>query len=106
MQTNEGRRKIRMQILSYSFSVVLQNYCAEMQGGKRLTVLPNGVTFNLCVYACDYMFFLPFWLPLEHGASMKLPVSLQFLNLGQSVGLLGRVISSSQGLYLHRTTQT
>jgi hypothetical protein len=42
---------------------------------------------------------------LEHGASMKLPVSLQFLNLGQSVGLLERVISSSQDLYLHRTTQ-
>jgi hypothetical protein len=47
------------------------------------------------------MLFL-FELPLDHGAS----VSLQFLNLGQSVGLLGRVISSSQDLYLHRTMQT
>jgi hypothetical protein len=37
---------------------------------------------------------------------MKLPVSLHFLNLGQSVGLLGRVISSSQDLYLHRATET
>jgi hypothetical protein len=37
---------------------------------------------------------------------MKLPISLQFLNLGQSVGLLGRVISSSQDLYLHTATQT
>jgi hypothetical protein len=37
---------------------------------------------------------LCFWLPLEHGASMKLPVSLQFLNLGHSVGFLERVISS------------
>jgi hypothetical protein len=45
-------------------------------------------------------------LPLEHEASMKLSVSLQFLNLGQSVGLLGRVISSSQDLYQHRTIQT
>jgi hypothetical protein len=36
---------------------------------------------------------------------MKLSISLQFLNLGQSVGLLGRVISLSQDLYLHRTTQ-
>jgi hypothetical protein len=44
------------------------------------------------------------WLRLEHEASMKLPVLLQFLNLGQSVGLLGRVISSSS--YLHRATQT
>jgi hypothetical protein len=37
---------------------------------------------------------------------MKLSVSLRILNLGQSVGLLGRVISSSQDLYLHITSQT
>jgi hypothetical protein len=35
-----------------------------------------------------YDFLFPFWLPLEHGASTKLTVSLQFLNLGQSVGQL------------------
>jgi hypothetical protein len=56
--------------------------------------------------ANQMIFILPFWLPLEYGASMKLPVSVQFLNLGKSVGLLGRVIRSSQDLYLHRTTQT
>jgi hypothetical protein len=32
------------------------------------------------------------------AASMKLSVSLQLLHLGQSEGLLGRVIISSQGL--------
>jgi hypothetical protein len=31
---------------------------------------------------------------------MKLSVSLQLLDLGQSAGLLGRVISSSQGLVI------
>jgi hypothetical protein len=36
---------------------------------------------------------------------MKLSVSLQLLDLGQSVGLLGRVISSSQGLYLYTNTE-
>jgi hypothetical protein len=30
-------------------------------------------------------------------------VSLQFLNLGHSIGLLGRVISPSQGRYLTQT---
>jgi hypothetical protein len=35
------------------------------------------------------------------AASMKLPVSFRLLDLGQSAGLLGRVISSSQTLYLH-----
>jgi hypothetical protein len=44
-------------------------------------------------------------LPLEHRASVKRFVSLQFLNLRQSVGLLGRVISSSQGLYLNTGQQ-
>jgi hypothetical protein len=36
---------------------------------------------------------------------MKLPVSLQLLDLGQSAGLLGRVISSSQGLSTCTQTQ-
>jgi hypothetical protein len=43
---------------------------------------------------------------LEHIASVKRFVSLQFLNLRQSVGLLGRGISTLQGRYLHRTAQT
>jgi hypothetical protein len=37
---------------------------------------------------------------LEHRADFP-----QFLDQGQSVGLLGRVISSSQGLYLHTNTE-
>jgi hypothetical protein len=48
-----------------------------------------------------YFFFLWFYSPIQAlAASMKLSVSLQLLDLGQSVGLLGRVISSSQGPYL------
>jgi hypothetical protein len=40
---------------------------------------------------------------LEHRASVKRFVSLQFLNLRHPVGLLGRVISPSQGRYLTQT---
>jgi hypothetical protein len=40
---------------------------------------------------------------LKHRASMKRFVSLQFLNLRHSVGLLGRVIGPSQGRYLTQT---
>jgi hypothetical protein len=58
------------------------------------------------IHIDNFILLFPFWLPLEHLASMKLSVSLQFFNLGQSVGLLGRVISSSQDLYVHGTTQT
>jgi hypothetical protein len=36
---------------------------------------------------------------------MNLSVSLQLLDLGQSVGLLGLVISLSQGLYLYTNTE-
>jgi hypothetical protein len=38
------------------------------------------------------------------AASMKLSTSLQLLELGQSAGLLGRVITSSQGLCLYTNT--
>jgi hypothetical protein len=37
---------------------------------------------------------------LEHPASVKRFVSLQFFNLGYSAGLLGREISPSKGRYL------
>jgi hypothetical protein len=43
---------------------------------------------------------------LEHRASVKRFVSLQFFNLRQSVRLLGREINPPQGRYLHRTTHT
>jgi hypothetical protein len=42
-------------------------------------------------------------LPLGHRESVKRFVSLQFLNLRHSVGLLGRVISPLQGGYLTQT---
>jgi hypothetical protein len=49
-----------------------------------------------------------FWLYSQiHvlAASMNLSVLLQLLDLEQSVGLLGRVINSSQGLYLYTNTE-
>jgi hypothetical protein len=50
--------------------------------------------------------FLWFYSPIQAlAASMKLSVSLQLLDLGQSVGLLGLVISSSQSLYLYTNTE-
>jgi hypothetical protein len=54
---------------------------------KILIKQPRG-RFNVEYVGVDFLLFT-FWLPMEHGASMKLPVSLQFLNLGYSVGLLG-----------------
>jgi hypothetical protein len=56
--------------------------------------LPPQMIFSLWLYS-----------PIQALAtSVKLSVSLQLLDLGQSAGLLGRVISSSQGLYPYTNT--
>jgi hypothetical protein len=52
----------------------------------------------LLIYSCCFH--------LEHRAPLKRFVSLQFLNLRRSAGLLGRGTSPTQGRYLHRTAQT
>jgi hypothetical protein len=50
-------------------------------------------------------FFLWLYSPIQAlAASIKLSVSLQLLDFLHSVGLLGRVIGSSQGLYLYTNT--
>jgi hypothetical protein len=49
------------------------------------------------------IFFCSCCSHLEHRASVKRFVSLQFLNIAHSVGLLGRRISPSQGPYLTQT---
>jgi hypothetical protein len=57
-------------------------------------------------YCLVFSFFLWLYSAIRALAtSMKLSVSLQLLDLGQSVGLLGGVISSSQGLYLYTNIQ-
>jgi hypothetical protein len=53
----------------------------------------------------DVLSVYPCCSHLEHRASVKRFVSLQFLNLRQSVGHLGRGISPSQGLYLYTNTE-
>jgi hypothetical protein len=46
--------------------------------------------------------YLPIYFLLLPRTYVKRFVSLQFLNLRQSIGLLGRWISQTQGRYLHR----
>jgi hypothetical protein len=54
-----------------------------------------GWLVGLLVYSCCSHF--------EHRTSTKCFISLQFFNLRHSVGLLGQVISLSQGRYLTQT---
>jgi hypothetical protein len=58
------------------------------------------------IYLSIYLSIYSCCSNLEHKASVKHFVSLQFLNFRQSVGLLGWEISLTQGRYLHRMTQT
>jgi hypothetical protein len=60
----------------------------------------------VCLCVCMYLSIYSCCSHLKHKASVKRFVSLQFLNLRQSAGLLGRGISPTQARYLHRTTQT
>jgi hypothetical protein len=54
------------------------------------------------MYGSPLRFYSSIW---ALAASMKLSVSLKLLDLGQPAGLLGRVISSSQGLCLYTNTE-
>jgi hypothetical protein len=61
------------------------------------------MTFRRIFIIYYYYYYFLFAPTLEHRASVKRFVSLQSLNLGHPVGLLGRVISPSQGHYLTQT---
>jgi hypothetical protein len=67
-------------------------------GRLNLQVLqPLGTPFSFSLSCCSHFGTGHPWNSLFH---------FSFLILGQSVRLLGREISPSQGRYLHRTTQT
>jgi hypothetical protein len=62
------------------------------------------LAWNVPLFLVFFLFFLYSCCShLEHRASVKRFVSLQFLNLRQSIGLLTRGISPSQGRYLTQT---
>jgi hypothetical protein len=60
-----------------------------------MSLLMVGWLIDWSVYFCCFH--------LEHRASVERFVSLQFLNVNYSVGLLGRAISSLQDFYLIQT---
>jgi hypothetical protein len=62
------------------------------------------IFFRNLIHKCVYIICIP-WLhsPWRTLAASRIGSFLSYFR--QTVGLLGRVISPSQGLYLHRTTQ-
>jgi hypothetical protein len=71
---------------------ILPSHCCQNLK-SNIFKLSSCDVFFLYLYSCCSR--------LEHRASVKRFVSLQFLNFRQSVGFLGRVISPSQSRYLH-----
>jgi hypothetical protein len=82
--------------LSLSVSVYLSIYLAIYLSTYLPTYLSIylSIYLSVCICSCCSHF--------GYRGSMKRFGSLQLLNLRQSVWLLGRGISPSQGLYLHR----
>jgi hypothetical protein len=93
-----------------------EDYCL-LRCGKNISELVLHLIAANRTKLCDYFncfklllllllllaLFIPVAPTLEHRASVKRFVSLQFLNLRHSLGLLGRVISPSPGRYLTQT---
>jgi hypothetical protein len=78
----------RLQFLSDSMSQITSLYYRSV--GWLVRWLVGWLVYSCCSH-------------LEPRASVKRFVLLQFLNVRHSVGLLGRVISPSQGRYLTHT---
>jgi hypothetical protein len=87
-------------ILTYLYILSTQEYkkvdffnTAYLSVCMRSSPAPHGFCLSNCIYFC--------FSHLGRRASVKQFVSLQYLNLRQSVGLLGRGISPSESRYLH-----
>jgi hypothetical protein len=91
--------------LPHSTSEQIKSVTSRLNSNPHHFSEPNE-TKHKCLIKHYTFFFLWLYSPIEaSAASMKLSVSLQLLDLGQSVGFLGRVINSSQGLYLYTNTE-
>jgi hypothetical protein len=92
--------------LSVCLSVCL-SICRSIESSINPSIQPSiSVCLSVCLSVRPSIYFCSH---LKHKASAKLFVSLQFLILRQSVGLLGRGINLTQGRFLyteqHNTTQ-
>jgi hypothetical protein len=88
---------------------VLRGICGPKELERNASFEKIGSSANTPYQIIYLSIYLPIYSccsNLEHRASVKRFVSLQFLNLRHSLGLLGRVISPTEGRYLHRTTKT
>jgi hypothetical protein len=101
-----GRCSVRISVGTPSIlTQILYDFHQSLHANVWILTLSNSLfTYYYCYY---YYFFFgtktPIWaLVYLH----ETPFHFGFLDLRQSVGLLGRVISSSQGLYLYTNRKT
>jgi hypothetical protein len=84
---------VRRIVLTYKSGPHFKKVWETLLYGKQQRKVLKGI-FSLWLYS-----------PIQALApSMKLSISLQLLDLGKSIGLFGRVVSLSQGLYLYTNT--
>jgi hypothetical protein len=90
-----------IRIISYILST---NHCLLWSNNAKLPGY-NMVKQVVMIVTTVLFFFYSCCSHLEHRASVKRFISLQFLNFRQLVGLLGRGISPSQSRYLTTNTE-
>jgi hypothetical protein len=96
----------RIELCSRNTSIKSSRILKWNAGVRIFRRLCHFVPINCRDNSFIYIYFFWLYSPIQVlVAYMKLSVSLPLLDLGQSVGLLGRVISSSQGLYLYTNTE-
>jgi hypothetical protein len=79
----------------WRMNIMLTEYPATLQ------IMHLSMFLSISIHPSIYQSVYSCYSSLEHRASVKRFVSLQFLNLRQSVGLLGQGTSPSQGRYLY-----
>jgi hypothetical protein len=87
-------------------------YCcvSASHGFHRVIIISSSYTADrprLCVCPSRFRLFADFFylLRMRPCDLFQFRITSEIINHWYMVGLLGRVISSSEGLYLHRTTQ-
>jgi hypothetical protein len=102
------RRHSLLPVTSTSTSVIPKRLFHNSHKYEKRTLkrpwplLPTYLPTYLPTHPPIYLPTYPCCSRLEHRASVKRLVSHEFLNLRQSVGLLRRGISRTQGRYLHK----
>jgi hypothetical protein len=114
--SNLIKLEINLKINTYETLYEYHHHCTSnvhitpikctVKWGRKDGHVSYGLEMFFVTFFEKHFCFLWLYSPIQAlAASINLSVSFQWLELGQSAGLLGQVISLSQGLYLYTNTE-